>query len=88
MQNDLNKKKQKLNNFAKYTSIAFQMMITIVLFSLGGFKLDEWLETKFPIFTVILTLIGVFAGIYYAIKDFINFTDKKNKNDNNKTSPK
>ena len=57
------------------------MMITIVLFSLGGYKLDEWLGTRFPYFTLILSLIGVFAGIYYALKDFVKFTDPKNKKD-------
>ena len=80
MPENINKQKKKLNNFAKYSSIAFQMMVTIVLFSLGGFKLDEWLKTKFPIFTLMLSLIGVFAGIYYAIKDFIKFTDKNKNN--------
>ncbi len=84
MPENQNKQKQKLNDFAKYSSIAFQMMITIVLFSLGGYKLDEWLETKFPYFTLILSLIGVFAGIYYAIKDFVKFTEKKKNNEQKK----
>ncbi len=77
--------KQKYNEYAKYSSIAFQMMITIVLFALGGFQLDKWLDLKFPVFAVLLSLAGVFIGIYYAIKDFIKLTDNR-KNDNNKNN--
>jgi F0F1-type ATP synthase assembly protein I len=36
-----------------------------------GVKLDKYLELSTPVFTIILSLIGVFAGIYIAIKDFI-----------------
>jgi uncharacterized membrane protein len=36
-----------------------------------GVKLDKVLGLSHPVFTVILSLLGVFAGIYIAIKDFI-----------------
>jgi uncharacterized membrane protein len=36
-----------------------------------GVKLDKVLGLSNPVFTVILSLLGVFAGIYTAIKDFI-----------------
>ena len=84
----LKQKKTKLNysDYAKYSSIAFQMLVTIVLFAFGGFKLDEWLNIKFPVFTIILSLAGVGVSIYYAIKDFLKITNKdgqaKSKNDN------
>ncbi len=60
------------------------MMITIALFSLGGFYLDKYLKLHYPIFTILLSIIGIAAAIYYAIKDFIKTDNKnkKNKNDN------
>jgi F0F1-type ATP synthase assembly protein I len=47
-------------------------MIAIVLAGVfGGIKLDEWLQWKFPLFTILLSILGVFAAIYFAIKDFL-----------------
>ena len=67
------KKKQQLNNYARYSSMAFQMMIIITIGSLGGLKLDEWLKLKFPVFTLILSLTSVAIAIYLAIKDILRF---------------
>jgi uncharacterized membrane protein len=47
-------------------------MIAIIAFmTWAGVKLDKVLGLATPVFTVILSLLGVFAGIYVAIKDFI-----------------
>ncbi len=47
-------------------------MIAIVLAGVfGGIKLDEWLGWKFPLFTILLSILGIFAAIYFAIKDFL-----------------
>ncbi|MBN2520274.1 MAG: AtpZ/AtpI family protein [Bacteroidales bacterium] len=47
------------------------MMAIIVLGVFGGIKLDNLLNLKFPIFTVLLSLLSVILAIYIAIKDFI-----------------
>ena len=65
-------KKKQLNNIARYSSMAFQMMIIIVVGTFGGLKLDRWLEIEFPVFTLILSLLSVALAIYLAIKDIIN----------------
>lgn len=49
------------------------MLVIIVLGAFGGKKLDAVLENENPVFTVILSLLAVFAAIYLAIKDFIKF---------------
>jgi hypothetical protein len=49
------------------------MLVIIGLGVYGGIKLDEWLHTKFPVFTVVLSFLSVILAIYYVIKDFINF---------------
>lgn len=62
---------QPLYNYARYTGIAFQMAAVIGLAVLGGIKLDEWIPTGFPLFTLLMCLISVPLSIYLAIKDFI-----------------
>ncbi len=37
----------------------------------GGIKLDKVFGFETPVFTIILSLLGVFAAIYTAVKDFI-----------------
>jgi len=47
-------------------------MIAIILLGVfGGIKLDEWLDLKFPIFTVVLSLLATGAAMYYGIKDIL-----------------
>jgi ATP synthase protein I len=58
-------------NFAKYSGLGIQMIVIILITVWGGIKLDKLLEFEKPVFTVILSLLGVFAAIYTAIKDFI-----------------
>jgi F0F1-type ATP synthase assembly protein I len=69
--NKWNQKKSSLNNYAKYSSIALQMLVIILLGVFGGVKLDEWLNLSVPIFTVLLSLLSVFAAIYTVVKDLI-----------------
>ena len=71
--NDLNK---GVIQFAKYTGLAFQMGAIIFITVWGGQKLDEILGNQNPVFTVILSLLGVLSAIYFAIKDFININNK------------
>ena len=68
--NDSDKKNQ-LKGYAKYSSIALQMLVIILLGVFGGIKLDEWLALKFPVFTVILSILSVILAIYYVTKDLL-----------------
>jgi F0F1-type ATP synthase assembly protein I len=60
-----------VKDFGKYSSLAFQMVAIILLTTLGGVKLDKMTGWKTPVFTIILSLLGVFAAIYFTVKDFI-----------------
>lgn len=62
---------KNLNDFAKYSGMAFQMFAIIFLTSWGGSKLDKISGNETPVFTIILSLLGVFAAIYTVLKDFI-----------------
>jgi F0F1-type ATP synthase assembly protein I len=47
-------------------------MIGIILITTwGGVKLDKLTGWHTPVFTIVLSLLGVFAAIYTAVKDFI-----------------
>jgi F0F1-type ATP synthase assembly protein I len=78
MEEQLQKKKNPksqsnkgLRDFGKYSGIAFQMIGIILITTWGGIKLDKLTGFKTPVFTIILSLLGVFAAIYTAVKDFI-----------------
>jgi len=47
------------------------MFAIIGLGIFGGVKLDQWIETGFPVFTVLLAIISVAAAIYTAVKDLL-----------------
>jgi len=64
-------RKNSLNSYVKYSNIAIQMLVIILLGVFGGFKLDQWLELKFPVFTVILSLLSVVLAIYLVTKDLL-----------------
>jgi hypothetical protein len=62
---------KSLNDYAKYSSLAFQMAIIILAGVVGGIKLDKWLKMDFPLFTVVLSFASVIFALYYSLKDFI-----------------
>ena len=70
------KEPKRLNDFAKYSTMAFQMVIIIGLGVLGGIKLDDWLHLRFPLFTVFLSMGAVVLAIYYFIKDLTTMSRK------------
>ncbi len=67
--------KDPLQNYAKYSGLAIQMLVIIFLGVFGGYKLDVLLHTK-PLFTLLLSLIAVFAAIYLSVKDLIRSKKK------------
>jgi hypothetical protein len=72
--NSPNSPKKNLRNnttLMRYASMGTQILVTIGLFVFAGVKLDQWLKIKFPAFTLTLSLLGVVAGIYFAVKDLL-----------------
>jgi len=73
-QPDPKKKESKGGNgleaYSRYSTIAIQMVVIIIITSLGGVKLDKWAGTD-PVFTVILSLLGVAAAMWLVIKEAI-----------------
>ncbi len=69
MDNPKNKKNSssEVSSYARYSGLAFQMMITIGLGVWGGIKLDEWLNLR-PLFTVSLSLLAVIGSLVQLIR--------------------
>lgn len=73
-QKEKNQKKPRnkgLHDYARYSGLAFQMIGIILFTTWGGIKLDKLAGFDKPVFTAILSLLGVFAAIYFAVKDFL-----------------
>jgi ATP synthase protein I len=59
------------DSFLKYGNMALQMGVVIGLAAWGGKKLDAHYQNSKPIFTIVLSLIGIAAALYLVLKDFI-----------------
>jgi F0F1-type ATP synthase assembly protein I len=68
-----NKGGKGLQDYAKYSGIAVQMIVIILVMTWIGIKLDKVTGLSTPVFTIIFSLLGVFIGIYVAVKDFIKW---------------
>lgn len=66
----------KVNNAIAFTSIGVQMLVTILLFAYAGRKLDEYQGEGGRTWSLILTLIGVAAALYFMIKGFLKVLQK------------
>ncbi|MCS6794824.1 MAG: AtpZ/AtpI family protein [Raineya sp.] len=66
-----NKEKKDLESYAKYSGIAFQMMVTIGLAVWAGLYLDEKQQLSQPYWTIGLTTMAVIASIISVIKNFL-----------------
>ncbi|MBU1011944.1 MAG: AtpZ/AtpI family protein [Bacteroidetes bacterium] len=63
---DLN---ESLKLYSRYSSIAIQMLLIILIGVFGGMKIDQWIAWKFPVFTTILSVSAVILSIYIVTKD-------------------
>ncbi|MDB5024851.1 MAG: AtpZ/AtpI family protein [Mucilaginibacter sp.] len=56
-----------LNAYAKYSSIGFQMIAIIGVFTYAGYKIDEAAHHQVKWVTAALSLTGVFISLYIVI---------------------
>ncbi|MEO0731296.1 MAG: AtpZ/AtpI family protein [Bacteroidota bacterium] len=61
---------EKGRNWIKYSGLGVQMIVTILVFSLAGQYVDDWLGWT-PYGTLVLSLTGVATGLYLGLKDFL-----------------
>lgn len=70
-------KDSRINSYARFSGIAFQMAAIIGLGSFGGVKLDEYYPNKYSVFTIICSLISIGIALYYVIKQVTGFSNKE-----------
>ncbi len=63
------KNSQKATSVLRYADIGFRMAVMIGLGAALGHWLDGVQQSERPIFTVVFSLIFIFAAIYWVIKD-------------------
>jgi len=57
-----------LSKYAYYSGMGFQMIAIIGVFTFIGMKIDEKRQSDKPIFTALLSLLGVCVSLYSVIK--------------------
>lgn len=64
------------NVYLKYSGMAFQMGIIILIGALLGRKLDNYFHSPKPWFTVAFSLLAIFAALYTTLKDLLKPNNK------------
>ncbi|MEZ2335040.1 AtpZ/AtpI family protein [Mucilaginibacter sp. RCC_168] len=67
-QDDESENREEVNSIAKFSGIAFQMLVIIALFAFAGYKIDAAMANQIKWVTAVLSLIGVFIALYIVIK--------------------
>ena len=62
--------RQRVHNYMKYSGMAIQMGVIILVGVYAGKWLDEYFETA-PYLTVALALFSIFAALYTSLKDLL-----------------
>lgn len=62
--------RKNLNDYARYSGMAMQMLAVILIGVFSGFKLDQWLHTR-PALTVVFSVLSVALSIYFVTRDLL-----------------
>ncbi len=69
--NRKNPYKNKFDNFIRYSSLGFEMMVIIVTGTFCGYKIDQWMKNEFKGFTLGLMILSVIIAIVYATRNLL-----------------
>lgn len=59
---------KQYRDFARYSGLAFQMMVSIGLFTFAGYKIDQYRGSKELLFTALLGLLGVLVALIQVVR--------------------
>jgi F0F1-type ATP synthase assembly protein I len=65
------KPKKKLDDFIRYSNLAFEMLAIMAVGTFSGILIDDWLDWGFPAFTLVLMVLSVVGAIYHVVRKFI-----------------
>ncbi len=77
-------KENPLKFYAKYSSLAIQMGVIIVAGAFGGKELDKLIAWKFPVFTLVLTILGVIISVLYGMRELFRYNRGSGEQDKRK----
>jgi hypothetical protein len=77
--NQVQKRKERLNSYARFSGVGFQMLAIIALGVWGGIKLDETYPNDYQTFTIICSLASIAVALYTVIKQVTKISNQKNK---------
>lgn len=66
-----NKPKKKFDDFIRYSSLGFEMMVIIIVLTFTGYKIDQWMENEFKAFTLAFMILSVIGSIIYGTKNLL-----------------
>ncbi len=67
-QNKRPKQNTGVNNYLKYSSLGFQMLVIIGVFTYIGHLIDTSKDLKQPLFTAFFSLLGVIIALYQVFR--------------------
>lgn len=53
----------------RYAGLAFQMLAGIGVALFAGYKIDQWVGIRFPLFMIIFSLLALAVLLWQIIKD-------------------
>ena len=65
-------KNSRLKGYGKYSGMATQMLVIILLFIYAGYRLDKYLQWEFPVFIISFSFIGVIVAIFVVVKELLD----------------
>lgn len=74
---ELPRRRPKADAYLKYSGMAIQMGVIILVGALVGQKLDHYFQTERPYLTVATSLLAIFAALYITLKDFLTGNTKR-----------
>lgn len=64
------RKPSHYNSYLRYSGLAIQLLAAIVVTGWLGYKLDQWLGFEFPLFMLLLGLVGFGGSLYQVYRSF------------------
>lgn len=68
-------KEPRKSDYLRFSSLGFQMAITIGLGAWAGSYLDNRCQTEKPYYTIVTILLAIAVALYQVIKEVINISE-------------
>ncbi len=62
---------KKFDSYLKFSTLSFEMLAIIVLFTFSGNKIDFYFNVQKPFFTATFALLGTVLALYLAFKKIL-----------------